>query len=248
MSDSKTIQTNIAANNNANEIEFERINNTYKNYIEKFCEIADRSVSTLDEWGDEKFETLPALKKECIIRIARKELDKPNLKDIKSKIDYLISHWFNIESANQQEIEINKKAPLWAQNLFDSYLPQVFAQYHANRKEKGYKDVLDINKMDGIEFENYIALLLKQAGYNVSGTPVTGDQGADLIALKNGKTYVVQVKRYSDAVGNKAVQEVVAAKSYYNGDIAAVITNSSFTQSAVNLAKKNNVVLINKSS
>lgn len=72
----------------------------------------------------------------------------------------------------------------------------------------------------------------------MSGTPATGDQGADLIATKENKINVIKVKRYTGAVVNKAVQEVVAAKSYYNGDTAVVITNSTFTPSAKSLAKK----------
>lgn len=230
-----------------NRTELQEFVNAYNNYIEKFCEIAERSVSTFDEWGDETVNALPALKKECITRIAKKNIKIEEFKDIASKIDFLINRWFNIDPKNQQLITINNKAPFWAIEMFNNYLPQKFEDFHKKRKSKSYSTVLDISKMDGIEFENYIALLLKQAGYNVSGTSKTGDQGADLIAMKNNKIFVLQVKRYSDLVSNKAIQEVVAAKYFYNGDIAAVITSSSFTSSAINLAKKNRVILINKS-
>jgi len=59
----------------------------------------------------------------------------------------------------------------------------------------------------------------------------------DLIAKKNGRTYIIQAKRYQGTVGNKAVQEVIAAVSYYNGDEGWVVTNSTFTPSAVALAQ-----------
>jgi restriction system protein len=77
---------------------------------------------------------------------------------------------------------------------------------------------VDVASLFGIEFETYIAQLLRSTGYNVSGTPTTGDQGADLIATKNGRTYVIQAKRHQGAVGNKAVQEAISAVAFYGVD------------------------------
>ena len=76
------------------------------------------------------------------------------------------------------------------------------------------------------------------------GTPATGDQGADLIAKKDGKTIIIQAKRYQDTVGNKAVQEVISAVQFYRGDEGWVITNSTFTPSAKALAHRSNIKLI----
>ena len=39
--------------------------------------------------------------------------------------------------------------------------------------------------------------------------------GADLIVRHNGKVIVVQCKRYGNAVGLQAVQEVLGARSFY---------------------------------
>lgn len=53
-----------------------------------------------------------------------------------------------------------------------------------------------------------------------------------------------QAKCYPNSVvGNSAIQEVVAGMKYYNAESAYVITNSTFTSSAINLAKVNNVIL-----
>ena len=71
----------------------------------------------------------------------------------------------------------------------------------------------------------------------------SGDQGADLIAKKDGRTIIIQAKRYQGTVGNKAVQEVASAVSFYGGDEGWVITNSTFTPSARALAQKTNVRL-----
>lgn len=102
------------------------------------------------------------------------------------------------------------------------------------------------NVQNGYEFEEYVANLYKELGYKIEEvTKKSGDQGADVIAYKNNIKYVIQVKFYNNPVGNKAVQEVVGAKGMYKADKGIVITNSTFTQSAIELAKANNIELVN---
>ena len=67
---------------------------------------------------------------------------------------------------------------------------------------------------------------------------------ADVIAEHSGKRIVVQCKFYSKPVGNKAVQEVVAAKQFVGADLAVVASNQSFTKSAQQLAAANSVYLL----
>jgi restriction system protein len=43
-----------------------------------------------------------------------------------------------------------------------------------------------IDVMTGVEFENYVAAVLRGVGYNVTLTKATGDFGVDLIATKDG--------------------------------------------------------------
>ena len=56
----------------------------------------------------------------------------------------------------------------------------------------------------------------------------------------------IQLKRYSSAVGNFAVQEAVAGKKFYKLDKVCVLTNSFFTKSAKELAKVNGVELLDR--
>ena len=67
------------------------------------------------------------------------------------------------------------------------------------------------------------------------------------MVTKKDESIVVQAKYYSNPVGNKAVQEVVSSKAYYNAKKAIVVTNSTFTSSAIQLAFKNRVELIDGS-
>lgn len=54
---------------------------------------------------------------------------------------------------------------------------------------------------------------------------------------------VIQAKRYVKAVGIKAVQEAVAAKGMYGCTEAMVVTNSTYTRAARELARANRVAL-----
>ena len=109
------------------------------------------------------------------------------------------------------------------------------------RKKKYTLD--DIDLMSGTEFEEFVSTLFRQMGYNTKTTQTTGDQGIDVIAVKNGVKLGIQAKCYTNTVGNSAVQEAVAGKGYYSCDKVMVITNNFFTSSAASLAQSNNVVL-----
>lgn len=99
--------------------------------------------------------------------------------------------------------------------------------------------------MQGHEYEHLVAEHLKSKGYTgVKVTKASGDYGVDVIAHKHGSKYAVQCKYYTAPVGVAAVQEAVAGKAMYGCDEAMVVTNSTFTKAAEELAKANNVTLL----
>ena len=105
----------------------------------------------------------------------------------------------------------------------------------------------DIDKIDGTDFEKVIAYLFSKMHFKVKLTPVSGDYGADLIVAKWHIKIAIQCKLYyGHNVGNKAVNEVYGAKSYYGCDEAMVITNSYYTKNAKELATSVNVVLLDR--
>lgn len=97
----------------------------------------------------------------------------------------------------------------------------------------------------GLEFEQLVKLALQAKGYQVRSTPVTGDQGVDLLAEKHGVTVAVQCKRSSSPLGNKAIQEVTAGKIHYQVDEAWVVSDADYTAGARSLASTNGVKLVN---
>lgn len=98
--------------------------------------------------------------------------------------------------------------------------------------------------LSGSDFERLLARLYEKMGYTVQLNGRTGDQGADLIATRGNERLIIQAKRHTGSVGNTAVQEVVAAKNHYDGNVAIVISTSKFTREAVELAKTNSVQLV----
>ena len=106
----------------------------------------------------------------------------------------------------------------------------------------------NIDKMEGHEFEYYCANILSHIGYsNVEVTKGSGDQGIDILAQKDGIRYAIQCKCYSSPLGNTPIQEANTGKTMYNCQIAAVMTNSTFTQGGKECAQKTGVLLWDRS-
>ena len=103
---------------------------------------------------------------------------------------------------------------------------------------------LPMDEMEGHDFEYYCADLLKENGFlDVNVTKGSGDFGADILAEKDGVTYAVQCKCYDKPIGVKAVMEIYAGRDYYDRMVGVVMTNQYFTQPAVDLAQKLNIML-----
>ena len=100
------------------------------------------------------------------------------------------------------------------------------------------------DRMEGLEFEEYCASLLRRNGFkDVEVTRGSMDQGVDIIAYKHRTSYGIQCKKYKSKIGNKAVQEAYAGCCYYGLDVPVVLTNSYFTYSAKQLAERTGVEL-----
>lgn len=97
---------------------------------------------------------------------------------------------------------------------------------------------------DGHEFEHHVARILRDNGWSVCHTGKSGDQGADLIAEKESRRYVIQCKFSTYPISNSAIQEAHAGRGFHRAKFAAVVTNSDFTRSARQLAASIGVDLI----
>lgn len=107
-------------------------------------------------------------------------------------------------------------------------------------------DTGDIDGMDGLEFERYVADLLRKNSYRNVSLTERFDLGVDIIAEKDGVRWGIQVKRHSRLVKAAAVRQAVTGLPLYGCDRAMVITNSTYSTVAQRLATGNNCLLIDR--
>ncbi len=106
--------------------------------------------------------------------------------------------------------------------------------------------IYDIDRLTGTQFEEVMEKLLDANGYSDSHvTGKAGDQGGDILTHSDDEKFIIQAKNYAlnRKVTNSAIQEVLGAIAYYGADQGVVVTNSFFTQSAIELAEVNNITL-----
>ena len=109
-------------------------------------------------------------------------------------------------------------------------------------------DLAMIDKMGGFEFEEYICMLFEKFDFTGTVTKKSHDFGCDVILEKNGDRIGIQTKRFEGKVSLRAVQEIVASLKKYDARIGVVVSNSKYTRNARQLAKINDVVMINRNA
>jgi hypothetical protein len=223
-------QAHFEAEDRAKERRYEQYKEWFsqnRSIVDRFLEVADRKVSQLDDYGDEKWDVLPKEIQTCLLKFAKTENDDAATEH---KIKDALKHGYHWMVPEKYQ---------WLK----AHLESEFREFHEKRASNAADP--EFEELSGAEFETYLARLLKQNGFeNIRGTAATGDQGADLLATKSNRMIAIQAKRYRGAVGNKAVQEVVAAVKFYRADEGWVITSGTFTASAKALAQANKVRLI----
>ena len=103
-----------------------------------------------------------------------------------------------------------------------------------------------VDAMTGVEFERYVAAVLRGVGFSVELTRATGDFGVDLIATRDGIRTAVQCKRQSRVVNGAAIQQVVAGAAVHECGATMVVSNHRYTRAAAQLAEVHGCVLIDR--
>ena len=128
----------------------------------------------------------------------------------------------------------------------NTFLPHNTSVNPAIERIKFYNNKFDY--MEGTDFEQYCAMVLRENGYTTEITPASGDYGVDIIAKQSGIIYAIQCKCYSSDVGVDAVYQVAGGMKYYHANIGIVLTNRHFTRNAKELADAIGVVLWDRES
>lgn len=103
-----------------------------------------------------------------------------------------------------------------------------------------------VDAMGGVEFEHYVAAVLRGRGYEIEFTRATGDFGVDLIATRDGERTAVQCKRAARAVNGAAIQQVVAGAAVHDCTATMVVSNHRYTRAAEQLAEVHGCVLVDR--
>jgi restriction system protein len=91
-------------------------------------------------------------------------------------------------------------------------------------------------------------MFFQKQGHSVEIVPPTRNNGVDVIIKKPGMSTVIRVKRQSQPVDATAVEEVREAETTEKADQAWIITNSSFTDDAIEAASTSDVKLFDRDS
>lgn len=196
-----------------------------------------------------------------------------NIAEIPSYPNYLFAnlsctrcnHYFVAYSTNREESAICPKCgyvihPIWRIGQTKS-VQQVRTLRQASSRmtqatsshrlsypptyRQGYKKA-DTESMTGVEYENHVADYLRGQGFTARLTKASGDFGIDILAERNGQKFAVQVKRQKIPVSRRAVSDAVAGRIHYGCDKAMVVTNTTFTKGAKELAVSTQCELVDR--
>lgn len=107
-----------------------------------------------------------------------------------------------------------------------------------------------LRQMDPYDFEHFIADLWRAQGWETTVSQESVDQGIDIVATKNSpfqQKQVIQVKRYAEdnTIGSPKVQQYASLRQQEDGaDVSVIVTTSSFTHQAEEIAQNLNVKLV----
>lgn len=158
-----------------------------------------------------------------------------------------------LQTASKEKSSRKMETPLTRRYANQSVIPdsspirQTKKSFGTEKKSPSYFNspgILLADDMTGVEFEKFCAGILELYGFtHVEQTVASGDDGVDILAVRNGESYAFQCKCYENKVSRSAVQEVYTGKTVYQCDHAVVITNSFFTEAAKSTASVTNVTL-----
>ena len=114
------------------------------------------------------------------------------------------------------------------------------------------RDLAEIYALTPQEFEWFVRDILTDMGYrNLSVVGGAGDLGVDIVGQDPiGRSCVVQCKRYlpGNRVGSRTVQHFLVMKNYHHKvERGLIVTTSGFTQPAIEVAKANDIELVDGS-
>ena len=101
-----------------------------------------------------------------------------------------------------------------------------------------------LRAMSPREFEQFTALLFGRMGYAVKVTTASADKGVDLFLERDGRTAIVQCKKYKGNVGQPVVRDFYGTMIHNKADQGYVVTTGTFSVPAQNWAGGKQIHLV----
>jgi len=189
------------------------------------------------------------------IRLAKHEgeyswkLEEALSKEIGSLLDGMLNGYHSVGQSLGFVARFRDRIPnSYSRKFFASAIRLRFYE-RRSAPRPGFQLTLEYARtLDGIGFEDWLTRLLRDAGIpGVCKTQASRDQGADIVVTIGNRKIVVQAKNYQDTTGNKSVQEALGALHYYKATEAWVVTTSTFSTDAIDLAFHTGVHLVDGS-
>jgi restriction endonuclease Mrr len=140
-----------------------------------------------------------------------------------------------VERVSRQE-EVDRQTATVARHALDQARMQYNRLSRVFQSRRNALYARDWRSLRGIPFEEFLKEVFEELGFVVEATKASGDQGVDLVLRRGTVEIAVQAKGYAESVGNDAVQAVHTGMTYYGCHRCAVVTNSTFTRAARELA------------
>src|SRR5258708_4917432 len=93
------------------------------------------------------------------------------------------------------------------------------------------RDLADLIRMSGLQFEQFVAELLEARGFSVERRGGRRpDGGIDMIALKNGRSYIVQCKQWCQYIGRPLLQQLYGVVVSNGADGGLFVTTGLYSE------------------
>lgn len=94
------------------------------------------------------------------------------------------------------------------------------------------------------EFEETLAHIYEEKGYNATLTSATGDKGVDIFLEKDGKRIIVQCKTYKKVIGPNTARELLGTMTAMGVKEGILACPSGFSEATKRFCSSNNITLL----
>lgn len=99
--------------------------------------------------------------------------------------------------------------------------------------------------LDGHEFEEAVAVVYREKGYNAVVSKQGGDKGIDIILTRENKKIAVQCKAHNKPVGPSVVRDLYGTMSHFGYSEGILVSRNGFSVGVYEFAKDKSIELVN---